>query len=109
MGDEGNMCWTTACDNGIRGACPGGETEGAFRKVVCEPAKVRPASAALNVVIEGDETVGQWGGTCSCPDGEVYLAGAYLVGAHCSPHSSPHASQGSGSSMNCTVRRLALC
>ena len=35
MGDEGNMCGSVACDGGMRGACPGGETEGAFRKVKC--------------------------------------------------------------------------
>jgi len=43
VGDEGNMCWSVGCDNGIQGACLNMETEGAFRKVVCEPEKVCPA------------------------------------------------------------------
>ena len=76
VGDEGNMCESVACDGGFQGACPGGETEGAFRKVICEPQAERPASAALNVVIEDDRSVGVWGGTCRCPDGEIYLTGA---------------------------------
>ena len=70
------MCWSVACDGGYQGACPGGETEGAFRKVVCAPPVRRPASAVKNKVIKDDLKVGVWGGTCTCPDGQVYLAGA---------------------------------
>ena len=73
VGDEGNMCGSTACDFGIKGACPGGENEGAFRKVVCAQPPQRPFSR--NVVIDGDTTVGVWGGECTCPDGQVYLVG----------------------------------
>jgi hypothetical protein len=74
VGDEGNLCGSVACDGGIQGACPGGETEGAFRKVICAPAKQHSATSR-NIVIQNDETVGVWGGTCTCPDGEVYLVG----------------------------------
>ena len=77
VGDEGNMCGSVACDGGTQGPCPGGENEGAFRKVVCEPAVVRPPDDK-NVVIKGDTTVGTWGGTCTCPDGQVYLAGEII-------------------------------
>eukprot|EP00966_Prymnesium_polylepis_P174684 4042784-Prymnesium_polylepis.1 len=70
------MCGSTACEGGIQGACPGGETEGAFRKVICAPVPERPISAAMNHVSEKDKTAGVWGGTCMCPDGQVYLAGA---------------------------------
>jgi hypothetical protein len=70
------MCWSVACDGGIQGACTHGETPGSFRKVICEPQKRRPASARKNKVIKDDPKVGVWGGTCTCPDGQVYLAGA---------------------------------
>ena len=83
VGDEGNMCESVACDGGIHGACPGGETEGAFRKVICAPPKVRSPNAHKNVVIENDPNVGVWGGTCTCPDGEVYLAGVRAQSLHC--------------------------
>jgi len=74
VGDEGNMCQSVACDGGIQGDCPGGETEGAFRKVICAPpVPVNPRSG--NKVIKNDPGVGVWGGTCTCPDGSVYLAG----------------------------------
>ena len=78
VGDEGNMCNSVACDGGIHGACPGGETEGAFRKVICAPPKQRRPGSNRNIVIENDKTVGVWGGTCRCPDGEEYLVGDEL-------------------------------
>jgi hypothetical protein len=37
VGDEGNTCESVACHGGFQGSCLGGETEGAFRKVVCAP------------------------------------------------------------------------
>ena len=61
--DEGNMCGSVACDGGIQGACPGGETEGAFRKVICEPRHQHGNS--LNVEIKNDKSAGVWGGTCT--------------------------------------------
>lgn len=73
MGDEGNMCGSVACDGGMRGACPGGETEGAFRKVKCAQVHHTPSR---NRVTHGAGGVGVWGGQCTCPDGNVYLAGA---------------------------------
>jgi len=74
VGDEGNMCQSVACDGGIQGDCPGGETEGAFRKVICAPLlPVNPDAG--NKVFKNDPAVGVWGGTCTCPDGSVYLAG----------------------------------
>jgi hypothetical protein len=69
------MCGSVACDGGIQGTCFPGETEGSFRKVVCAAPKER-SSTTGNVAVENDPTAGVWGGTCTCPDGETYLAGA---------------------------------
>jgi len=74
VGDEGNMCGSVGCDGGTQGACPGGETEGAFRKVICAP-PVEYDFESHNEVIDEDKTAGVWGGTCTCPDGVVYLVG----------------------------------
>ena len=74
VGDEGNMCASVACKGGHKNSCADAETEGAFRKVICAP-KVFPSANSRNVVVENDETVGNWGGTCKCPDGNVYLTG----------------------------------
>ena len=76
VGDEGNMCGSVACDGGMQGACPGGETEGAFRKVICAPPKQLPPSN--NIVIRNDKTAGVWGGECTCPNGLTYLVGDEL-------------------------------
>ena len=78
VGDEGNMCGSVACDGGFHGTCAGGETEGAFRKIICAPPKQNPPTKARNQVIQRDATVGVWGGECTCPDGSVYLAGISL-------------------------------
>ena len=32
-----------------------------------------------NQVLEGEVGVGEYGGTCTCPDGEVLLAGAIIT------------------------------
>lgn len=69
------MCNSVACDGGIQGACPRGETEGAFRKVICAAPKPKKENDR-NIVLKTDPTAGVWGGTCTCPDGEVYLVGA---------------------------------
>ena len=74
VGDEGNMCGSVACDGGTQGECLGMETEGAFRKVICDPGRQWNWNSR-NQVIDFDETVGVWGGECTCPDGEVYLVG----------------------------------
>ena len=63
------MCGSVACDGGFQGACPGGETEGAFRKVIWEPPVERPATTKN--VYTTSEQVGVWGGECTCPDGQV--------------------------------------
>ena len=70
VGDEGNMCWSVACEGGVQGTCNEEEGGWSFRKVVCAPA-VAHKKQSQNVVIEGDETAGVWGGTCTCPDGQV--------------------------------------
>lgn len=81
VGDRGNACGSTACEGGISGECPGGENEGAFRKVICETDayKMRPGqthkSGSRNEIINNAPGVGTWGGECTCPDGAVYLVG----------------------------------
>jgi len=78
VGDEGNMCLSVGCDGGTQGVCSGGETEGAFRKVVCEPPNYEEENkkqTSSNIVIEYSDNVGVWGGTCTCADGLVYLVG----------------------------------
>eukprot|EP00966_Prymnesium_polylepis_P324921 7380920-Prymnesium_polylepis.1 len=45
-----------------------------FRKMTCAPPPVHPREGK-NVRIENDGSVGVWGGTCTCPDGQVYLVG----------------------------------
>ena len=37
--------------------------------------EVQAASGASNVVIQSAPGIGGWGGTCTCPDGEVYQVG----------------------------------
>ena len=83
--DRGNACraWTTLqtaedagnfnCFGGVEGACQQRQGRWAFREVHCAPAQPRAASS--NVVVENDRTVGTWGGTCTCPDGQSYLVG----------------------------------
>jgi len=74
VGDEGNMCQSLACDGGTPGNCINGEGGWSFRKVTCVAPAPRPTTSA-NVEINDDTTAGVWGGTCTCPDGQVYLAG----------------------------------
>ena len=84
--DRGNACraWTTPgtvhdagnfnCFGGVEGPCQQEQGRWAFREVHCAPEQPRPPSD--NVVTEGDtEAVGTWGGTCTCPDGQMYLVG----------------------------------
>ena len=95
VGDEGNMCWSLACDGGTQGECHHGEGPWAFRKVRCAPLDPdRPEGsvsggnwktwkATKNVVVKNDASVGEWGGTCTCPDGITYFAGVEGPGKHC--------------------------
>ena len=79
VGDEGNMCWSVACEGGVQGECNEDEGGWSFRKVVCEPAPERRTGVGnVNQVVENDQSVGVWGGTCTCPDGQVYLVGDQL-------------------------------
>ena len=84
-GDRGNACraWTTPgtvndtgnfnCFGGIEGPCQQRQGRWAFREVHCAPAA--PPVPHNNVVVENDLSVGIWGGTCKCPDGQVFLVG----------------------------------
>ena len=83
--DRGNACraWTTLqtmndtgnfnCFGGVEGPCQQHQGRWAFREVHCAPAAPRAPSS--NAVVENDFTAGSFGGTCTCPDGQVYLVG----------------------------------
>ena len=47
-----------------------------FRDVYCEPLKtIRGLDRERNTVVDNSPGVGGWGGMCTCPDGQEYLAG----------------------------------
>ena len=73
-GDRGNICGSLACFGGTDGECIEHEGEWSFREVHCAPAPTH-SRQSRNRVLENRQDVGVWGGTCTCPDGEVYLVG----------------------------------
>ncbi|KAL1508522.1 hypothetical protein AB1Y20_004622 [Prymnesium parvum] len=76
VSDMGNLCASIACHGGIASECHHREGPWAFREVAC--AGPRRVIASRNAVEEGVAAVGVWGGTCTCPDGNVYLVGDNL-------------------------------
>ena len=73
-GDLGNMCGSIACYGGRMGQCMHAQSFWAFREVHCAPAPPVPADSLNRVSVDASKT-GEWGGTCTCPDGTVYLVG----------------------------------
>lgn len=73
-GDEGNMCDSIACHGGKQLDCVKEQNPAAFREVFCAP-PVSHAPQSQNQVFENWIGAGTFGGTCTCPDGEVYLVG----------------------------------
>ncbi|KAL1528477.1 hypothetical protein AB1Y20_009820 [Prymnesium parvum] len=87
VADGGNMCSSMNCVNGIPGQCHHREGVWAFRKVICDREQTWRVDGSIsgnaykeskNIVTKNDQSVGEWGGTCTCPDGQTYLAGEEL-------------------------------
>ncbi|KAL1507404.1 hypothetical protein AB1Y20_008246 [Prymnesium parvum] len=77
-GDRGDICGSLACFGGVQGECIEHEGVYSFREVHCAPLATTRVAARprdVNVVVEVARGVGEWGGTCTCPDGGVYLVG----------------------------------
>lgn len=84
-GDRGNLCRSLACFGGEEGECIEHEGVFSFREVHCAAeieTKVAPVQQDRNVVIQAAIGVGTWGGTCTCPDGSLYLVGDHDDGCN---------------------------
>ena len=73
-GDQGNVCGSIACYGGRSGRCMEFQSYWAFREVHCAPAPPVAAHSANSIKVDSKEA-GSFGGTCTCPDGQVYLVG----------------------------------
>lgn len=73
-GDRGNFCGSTNCFGGTEGRCIQAQGRWAFREVHCAPfpQRIGPGDTVLE---NQHRTAGIWGGTCTCPNGNVYLVG----------------------------------
>lgn len=83
VGDSGHGCegpMDLACYGGgvAQSTCIKNEGEWSHRQVTCAPVSATPKRSA-NTVLENVAGVGEWGGTCRCPDGEEYLVGSLVV------------------------------
>ena len=88
-GDNGDICNSLACFGGTSGPCTQHEGVWAFREVHCAPSSppgVR--AAASNIVIADSPEAGVWGGTCTCPDGSIYMVRA--IPSHFVPRTTVH-------------------
>merc|ERR1712198_460697 len=85
---DGSDCGTLACENGVAGTCNrnsdgdwvteiGGKLMG--RKVICDTGV---SNFAGDVYFEDSALAGTYGGSCTCPTGEVYQVGN--IGGDCS-------------------------
>ena len=73
-GDRGNLCGSTNCFGGTEGKCIQAQGPWAFREVHC--ARLPQHLGRGDQVLENQvSTAGNWGGTCTCPNGNVYLVG----------------------------------
>ena len=73
-GDRGNLCGSTNCFGGTEGRCIQAQGPWAFREVHC--AGLPQHLGTGDRVLENQQsTAGKWGGTCTCPNGNVYLVG----------------------------------
>ena len=70
VGDKNN-CESLACEGGIYDVnqCNRKKGEWSNRKVIC--------GKSPNTVINNAPGVGGWGGSCSCPNGDIYYVGDY--------------------------------
>lgn len=96
VSDNGDGCSSLACVGGISGVCirASGSADGwaKQRRVTCgqlpmpplppqvPPSPIPPPALpaphlSVNEVLYNVSTIGVWGGTCTCPNGEQYLVG----------------------------------
>lgn len=67
VGDNGNSCGSLACFGGVSGPCNGRSGPWSGNRVICSP--------PLHNVFEANAGSGGHGGSCTCPDGQVYQVG----------------------------------
>ena len=73
-GDQGNLCGSINCFGGTEGRCTQAQGRWAFREVHC--ARFPQPIGRGDTVLENQySTAGIFGGTCTCPNGNVYLVG----------------------------------
>lgn len=70
VGDEGNMCGSIACHGGTQLNCNHKEGMWSFREVFCNPVEEVSLNNHQYTV---DPEVYEWGGECTCPDGQVKM------------------------------------
>lgn len=70
VGDNYDRCGSLACVNGTSGECIEGDFSGMKRKLICSR-----TDEPTNLVEKNVKEVGEWSGTCTCPNGEVYKVG----------------------------------
>ena len=73
-GDRGNLCGSINCFGGTEGKCIQAQGRWAFREVHCAPPPPGPGDYDI-VLKDQKHDAGAWGGTCTCPNGRVHLAG----------------------------------
>ena len=125
-GDQGNLCGSIACHGGKQMSCNKMQGFWAFREVFCaapqphgpigapvtkkaihdaavaalSKSAALQGSSSYNTVTDNAEGVGEWGGTCTCPDGEIYLVGARV---------SDHVPKGQCGALACVGGVAGLC
>ena len=75
VGDWSNNCGSLACIGGVQGDTCGSDNDGGRNvMVIC---------ATTNVRESGVDGLGNWGGTCTCPDGQVFNVGSIQANGGC--------------------------
>jgi hypothetical protein len=80
VGDMNDACGSLACVGGTPGPCERvGRAERTGMKATCGSGKAPKKAKEVKKpnVYERVGGVGAWGGTCTCPDGQVYQVGDY--------------------------------
>lgn len=74
VGDNMNACASLACDGGQAGSC----TKHAYVRLSSRGMRVTCKTESRENVYQREVGVGMWGGSCTCPDGQVYEVGDYM-------------------------------
>ena len=78
-GDRGNLCGSTNCFGGTEGRCIQAQGPWAFREVHC--GRLPTPFDSADLVLENQQSAaGKWGGTCTCPSGNVYVVADHKDG-----------------------------